>query len=125
MTKNDETEGAETSAVAVPGQVSVAMDEIAADMGEGLLALAVGTGLQVMQSLMEADVSAACGPRGQHGPARSAVRHGPEAGSVTRAGRRVPVGAPRVRSADGPGAASVPACGLFRSTAAPGLEGAG
>lgn len=31
---------------AVPEQVSVAMDEVAADMREGLLALAVGAGLQ-------------------------------------------------------------------------------
>ena len=38
------------------------MDEVAADMQEGLLALAVGTGLQVMQSIMAEDVSAACGP---------------------------------------------------------------
>jgi hypothetical protein len=37
------------------------MDEIAADMREGLLALAVGTGLQVIQQLMEADVAAWAG----------------------------------------------------------------
>jgi hypothetical protein len=32
----------------------------------GLLALAVGAGLQVMAALMEEDVTAACGPRGKH-----------------------------------------------------------
>jgi putative transposase len=48
----------------VPEQVSVAMAEIAADMREGLLALAVGAGLRVMQQLMEADVAAACGAEG-------------------------------------------------------------
>jgi len=58
----------DTSALAVPEQVSVAMDEIAADMREGLLALAVGAGLQVMAQLMEADVIAVCGPRGKHDP---------------------------------------------------------
>ena len=42
----------------MPEQVSVAMNEIAADMREGLLALAVGAGLRVMQQLMEADVTA-------------------------------------------------------------------
>jgi len=73
--------------LAVPAAVSVTMNEIAADMWEGLLALAVGVGLQVMQSLMEADVTAVCGPRGRHDPARSAVRHGREAGSVTRSSR--------------------------------------
>jgi putative transposase len=39
--------------VAVPERVSVAMAEIAGSMREGLLAPAVGTGLQVMQVLME------------------------------------------------------------------------
>src|SRR3954453_16729341 len=37
------------------------MEEIAADMREGLLALAVGAGLQVMQQLMQADVTSVCG----------------------------------------------------------------
>jgi hypothetical protein len=35
-----------------PEQVSVAMTEIAADIREGLLALAVGAGVQVMQQVM-------------------------------------------------------------------------
>ena len=35
MTKNYQTKTMETSALAVPKQVSVAMDEIAADMREG------------------------------------------------------------------------------------------
>jgi putative transposase len=44
--------------LALPETVSVALEEIATDMQEGLLALAVGAGLQVMQQLMEADVAA-------------------------------------------------------------------
>jgi hypothetical protein len=52
----------DTSALAVPEQVGVAMGEIADDMREGLLALAVGAGLQVMQTLMEADVTHPAGP---------------------------------------------------------------
>src|SRR5680860_1119140 len=106
----------ESSPLAVPEQVSVAMDEIAADMREGLLALAVGAGLQVMAQLMEADVSAACGPRGKHDPDRTATRHGTERGSVTLGGRRVPVTRPRVRATDGSGEAPVPAYELFNST---------
>jgi putative transposase len=43
-------------ATAFPERVTVAMAEIAENMQEGLLALAVGAGLQVMQALMEADV---------------------------------------------------------------------
>src|SRR3954468_24372594 len=95
------------------------MDEIAADLREGLLALAVGAGLQVMQQLMEADVTAVCGPRGQHDPDRTATRHGTEAGSVTLGGRRVPVRRPRVRAVDGTdgtGELPVPAYEVFTGT---------
>ena len=104
----------------MPEQVSVAMGEIAADMREGLLALAVGAGLQVMAQLMEADVAAACGPRGKHDPQRAATRHGTEAGSVTLGGRRVPITRPRVRGTDGSGelgvrATSCSPCLLYTS----------
>lgn len=81
MTKKYQTNEIDTSVMAVPGQVSVAMEEIAADMREGLLALAVGAGLQVMAQLMEADVTAACGAKGKPNPDRAATRHGTEAGS--------------------------------------------
>ena len=73
MSKKYQRNAADTSALAVPEQVGVAMEEIAADMREGLLALAVGAGLQVMAQLMEADVAAACGPRGKHDPDRVAT----------------------------------------------------
>ena len=68
MTKKYQTIEVGTSALAVPEQVQVAMAEIAGGSAEGLLALAVGAGLQVMQQLMEADVD-----RGvwAAGPARS------------------------------------------------------
>jgi putative transposase len=102
--------------VAVPERVSVAMAEIAGSMREGLLALAVGTGLQVMQALMEADVTGLAGPKGKHDPGRSAVRHGHERGSVTLGGRRMPVSRPRVRAADGSGELPVPSYELFGST---------
>jgi len=52
------------------------LGEIAEDMREGLLALAVGTGLQVMATMIEADVTAVCGPKGRHDPQRAATRHG-------------------------------------------------
>ena len=51
--------------VAVPESVSVAMAEIAEYMREGLLALAVGTGLQVMGALMDPDVTASAGQKGK------------------------------------------------------------
>jgi putative transposase len=116
VTKKYQTRTGDASTLAMPEQVSVAMGEIAADMREGLLALAVGAGLQVMQQLMEADVNAVCGPRGKHDPDRTATRHGTERGSVTLGGRRVPVTRPRVRATDGSGEAPVPAYDLFNST---------
>lgn len=61
MTKRYQTKTIDTSALAMPERVSVAMADVAEDMREGLLALAVGAGLQVMAALMEADVSAVDG----------------------------------------------------------------
>ena len=106
----------DAAGLAMPEQVSVAMAEIAGNMQEGLLALAVGAGLQVMRALMDADVTALAGPRGRHDSARVAVRHGTGPGSVTLGGRRVPVQRPRVRAADGSGELAVAAYELFSST---------
>jgi putative transposase len=100
----------------VPDVVSVAMNEIAADVREGLLALAVGAGLQVMAAMMATDVDALCGPRGRHDPDRTATRHGSEAGSVTLGGRRLAVRRPRVRAADGSGELPIASYQSFSST---------
>ena len=104
------------NATAIPQCVRVAMAEIAENMHEGLLALAVGAGLQVMAALMEADVSALAGPRGKHDATRTAVRHGRERGSVTLGGRRVPITRPRVRAAGGSGELPIASYELFSST---------
>jgi putative transposase len=116
MKKSNQVQSVGVSTSAVPERVSVAMAEIAENMGEGLLALAVGAGLQVLAALMEADVSALAGPKGRHDGARTAVRHGHERGSVTLGGRRVPVTRPRVRAADGAGELPIAAYELFSST---------
>jgi len=114
--KGSQVQCVDASTCAVPERVSVAMAEIAENMGEGLLALAVGTGLQVMAALMEADVTALTGPKGRHDAARTAVRHGRERGSVTLGGRRVPVTRPRVRAADDSAELPVASYELFSST---------
>ena len=75
----------------MPEPVTAAMGEIAADVRDGLLAMAIGTRLQVMAAMMDADVTAVRGPKGKHDPGRRAVRHGAEKGSVTLRGRRVPI----------------------------------
>jgi putative transposase len=106
----------ETSAPAVPETVSVALVELAWQMREGLLALAVGAGLQVMAAIMEEDVTAVCGPKGHQDPECTATRHGHGPGSVTLGGRRVPVARPRMRAVDGSGELPVPAYELFSGT---------
>ena len=116
MKQNYQTIDAAVTALAVPEGVSVALGEIVADVREGLLAMAVGTGLQVMDAMMNAEVTAACGPKGKHNPNRVAVRHGSEKGSVTLGGRRLPVTRPRMRATDGSGELPIPSYELFTST---------
>jgi putative transposase len=106
----------DTSQPAVPERVSVALDELAGELREGLLAFAVGTGLQVMAALMDEDVTAVCGPKGRHDADRVGVRHGHERGSVSLGGRRIPVQRPRMRAADGSGELPVASYELFSGT---------
>ena len=107
----------ETSPTPVmPAEVLVSLGEIAESAKEGLLALAVGAGLQVMYAMMDADVTALAGPKGKHDPDRDVVRHGHEDGSVTLGGRRIAVRRPRVRTADDSAEVAVPAYELFSST---------
>jgi putative transposase len=54
---------ASTPELTIPAEVSVALAEIAESATEGLLALAVGAGLQVLGTLMEESVDALAGPR--------------------------------------------------------------
>src|SRR3954453_23801780 len=115
MTKNDQTEPARDATV-MPEGLMVAMADIAGAAEEGLLALAVATGLGVLTAMMDQDVTGLCGPKGRHDPQRTAVRHGSEAGSVTLGGRRVPVRRPRVRAANGGGELAVASYEQFSST---------
>ncbi len=118
MKKDYQTKAASaaTAEFVMPDRVSVAMSELTENVKEGLLALAVGAGLQVMHVLLAESATGVCGPKGRHNPERTAVRHGSEAGSVTLGGRRVPVRRPRLRSADGQGEVAVPAYELFSGT---------
>jgi hypothetical protein len=69
--------------VAVPEQVIVSMAGIAGAAREGLLALAVSTGLQVMAAMFEDDVTRLCGPDGQHNPDRAGTGTAPRPRSRT------------------------------------------
>lgn len=118
MKKNYQTTStaAPIDELAMPEAVTLAMSELTGAVKEGLLALAVGAGLGVLQVLMEESVTAVAGPKGRHDPGRVAKRHGTEDGSVTLGGRRVPVRRPRVRSADGCREIPVPAYETFNGT---------
>lgn len=116
MIKQYQTRRLDTSVLAVPERVNLAMGDIVEDIREGLLALAVGAGLQVLSALMDAGVAVLAGPRGRHNGERVAVRHGTEVGSGSLGGRRVGVQRPRVRAADGSGELAVPAYELFSWT---------
>jgi hypothetical protein len=61
VTKTYQMNEVAATELAVPEQVMLSMAEIAEDMREGLLALAVGAGLQVMSTLMDADVTRSAG----------------------------------------------------------------
>jgi putative transposase len=100
----------------LPEQVTVALAELAGAAREGLLALAVGTGLGVLHSLLDADVERLAGPKGRHDPDRAAVRHGTQPGKVTLGGRRIRVDRPRVRSADGAAELPLPTWQAFAAT---------
>lgn len=102
--------------VVVPDEVTIGLAEIAASAQEGLLALAVGTGLKVMEAMFAEDAKRLCGPKNKHNEKRSGYRHGTEGGSVTLGGRRLPVSRPRVRAADGSGELSLGSYALFSST---------
>ena len=86
-----------------PPAVEEALGELVNAAKDGLLALSVGVGLGVLDTLMEEEVTDVVGPKGRRDPDRTAVRHGHEPGEVTLGGRRVGVQRPRVRAADASG----------------------
>ena len=69
---------AETEEVPGPGlpeHVQLSLAGIAGQAKEGLLALAVGTGLAVLHETMEWEVERVVGPKGRHDEQRTAKRH--------------------------------------------------
>lgn len=59
---------AATTEFVMSDTVSVAIGALTETVKEGLLALAVRAGLQVMQVMMDDSVTALCGPKGRHDP---------------------------------------------------------
>lgn len=87
--------------VELPERVQVSLAELAGRAKEGLLAFAVGVGLEVFRTLLEEDVTALVGPKGRHNPDRTSYRHSVERSSIVLGGRKVAVDRQRVRSTSG------------------------
>jgi transposase-like protein len=88
--------------IELPDRVSVELASLADTVREGLLAFAVGVGMQVFRTMLEEDVTVVAGPKGRHDPAgRVAYRHGDQESSVVLGGRKVAVSRPRVRGVAG------------------------
>lgn len=75
--------------------------DILQDAEDGLLALSIRVGLQVLQQRMAAKVEQFAGPKGRHDSQRQAVRQGTDIGSVYLGDRKISVPCPRGRTADG------------------------
>jgi putative transposase len=85
----------------LPERVQGALGQLVGAAKEGLLALSVEVGLEVLRELLEQEVDELVGPKGRWNRDRTAVRHGHEDGAVTLGGRRVQVRRPRARTVDG------------------------
>lgn len=88
--------------IELPEQVNVELGDLAGKVKQGLLAFAVGVGLEVFKTLLEEDRTVMVGVKGKHDAAgRIANRHGSQPSSVTLGGRKVAMDRPRVRSVSG------------------------
>ncbi|MGH2649828.1 MAG: IS256 family transposase [Actinomycetota bacterium] len=86
---------------AFPEHVQVALAEVAGAASEGVLALSVACGLQVVAEMMAVDVERICGPKGKHDVHRAVYRHGTEGRQVPLGGALVKADRPRARTTDG------------------------
>jgi transposase-like protein len=85
----------------LPEHVQVSLAEIAATAREGVLALSVACGLEVVQEIFSAEVARICGQKGKHDPDRAVYRHGAEPRLIPLGGALVGIDKPRMRSVSG------------------------
>ena len=85
----------------LPAEVTVAMEEVAGRVKDGLLAFSVATGLVVVRELLDAEITRLVGPKNAKQPGRTASRHGVTSGSLALGGRKVHVERPRARTTQG------------------------
>ena len=87
----------------LPGEVTLALADIAATMREGLMAMSCSAGLLAAIEIMQAEITSVAGPKGRHDPDRIVSRNGTARGSVALGGRTVAVRRPRAVHTDGSG----------------------
>ena len=98
----------------VNGSITIVdADALTARASEGLLALSMELGLEVLRQMLEGDARELAGPKGKHQEKRSAYRHGTEKSRVVMGGQKVPIERPRVRSVEGEELA-LPSLGMFQ-----------
>jgi putative transposase len=85
----------------VPDCVQISLTDLVSKAREGLLALSVSIGLEVLSRMMADEVEAIVGPKGKHDAERQAFRHGYEPCTVTLGGRKIAIHRPRVRTKSG------------------------
>src|SRR5438552_14327969 len=84
--------------IELPDRASVELVSLVGTVRKGLLAFAVGVGMQVFRTMLEEDAAVVAGPKGRHDPAcRVPYRHGDQESSVVLGGRKIAVSRPRVR----------------------------
>ena len=93
MTFADRDEAAGVVA-GLPAEATIALENVAGAIRDGLLAFSCSAGLLVMQQIMAEEMMAKVGPKGRHDPDRVATRNGSAPGSVALGGRVVPVVGP-------------------------------
>jgi putative transposase len=118
----DAARDAHEAVLTLPNAVTIAVAGLAGELEEGLLAFAVGTGLKVLDVILDNEATALAGPKGRHDPERAALRHGTDTGLVTLGGRQVAITRPRLRSSDRSAEVQLPTYALCSSTELLGRE---
>lgn len=86
---------------AITVQMPLGMLEALEESRSAFFGLCIESGRRVLETMMEADRTAACGEKGRHDAERGAQRGGTTPSAVTLGGRRIDIKRPRVRSLDG------------------------
>ena len=85
----------------LPAEATVALQDLAGAIKDGLMAFCCSAGLAVVAELMEAEITETVGLKGHHDPERVATRNGSAPGSVVLGGRTVPLRRPRATKTEG------------------------